>query len=180
MKIKKDFSISFSGISNTGLVYTEKQVSFGKFPTDSTDLYQPKGLLFIVADGMEGDPGGMEASRSAIDIISREYFSSGSNIIVSTLFSAFKTANLKIYQSCQNIPQFQRKGIKCSALILENNLAYIGHVGDTRIYRITDKNIELLTNEYTETEELFQKSALIQNEVKNSQAEIYFRQSPGH
>ena len=78
-------------------------------------MYQQKGVLFIVADGMGGHAGGKEASKLAVDIVSDEYHNSTSEVITNALLFAFKSANLKIYQSSMDSMQFQKKGTTCSA-----------------------------------------------------------------
>ncbi|MEO8231374.1 MAG: PP2C family serine/threonine-protein phosphatase [Ignavibacteriota bacterium] len=167
MKDKKQLSISYFGATDIGLVRTENQDSFGKFPEDNTNMYQPKGVLFILADGMGGHTGGKEASQVAVRVVSREYFSFSSDVITSALLYAYKTANLKINQSSQDSPQFSKKGTTCSALVLENDKAHIAHVGDSKIYKITDGNIIQQTNDHTEVGEMLRKKILSEEEAKN-------------
>ncbi|MBP9581238.1 MAG: serine/threonine-protein phosphatase, partial [Ignavibacterium sp.] len=167
MKDKKQLSLSYFGASDIGLVRTENQDSFGKFPENNSNMYQPKGVLFIVADGMGGHIGGKEASQVAVDVVSREYYSFSSDVITSALLYAYKTANLKINQSSADSPQFRKKGTTCSALVLENDKAHIAHVGDSKIYKITDENIIQLTNDHTEVGEMLRKKILSEEEAKN-------------
>ena len=159
--------LGFFGASDIGLVRKENQDSFGKFPVDSDDRNQSKGLLFIVADGMGGHVGGKDASQSAVEIISQEYYSFSSEIISNCLTYAFKTANFRIHQSSRDEIQSHRKGTTCSALVIEKHLAYIAHVGDSRIYRINDDKIEQLTNDHTQVEEMLKKGILSEEEAKN-------------
>ena len=167
MKERQSLKIWYHGISDIGLVRTENQDSLGKFPGDNSDIYQPKGVLFIVADGMGGHSGGKEASQSAVEHVSKEYFSSNTEIITTALLHAFKTANLKIHQSSKDAPQFQKKGTTCSALVIENGMAHIAHVGDSRIYKIAGGKIKQLTNDHTEVGEMYRKGILSEEEVKN-------------
>ena len=166
MNKNKNLCIHYSAASDTGLVRTENQDSFGKFPINSDDLYQAKGLLFIVADGMGGHAGGKEASTVAVEIVSREYFSFNSDIALNAILSAFKAANTKIYQSDSNALHFQKKGTTCSALILENSRAYVAHVGDSRVYKIENGKIFQLTNDHTEVSEMYRKGILSKDEAK--------------
>lgn len=167
MKDKKQLSISYFGATDIGLVRTENQDSFGKFPEDNSNMYQPKGVLFIIADGMGGHTGGKEASQVAVDVVSREYYSFSSEVITSALLYAYKTANLKINQSSVDSPQFRKKGTTCSALVIEYDKAHIAHVGDSKIYKITDGNIIQLTNDHTEVSEMLRKKILSEEEAKN-------------
>ena len=96
MSANKNLSVEYFGESNLGMVRSENQDSFGKFPPDSNDPEHHKGLLFIIADGMGGHIGGKEASQAAVDIISKEHFDYDSGEISVCLNHAFKTANLRI------------------------------------------------------------------------------------
>jgi protein phosphatase len=167
LKEEKQLSINYFGASDIGLVRTENQDCFGKFPKDNLNMYQLKGVLFIVADGMGGHSDGKEASQTAVDVVSREYYSFASEVIASALLYAFKTANFKINQSSQESLQFRKKGTTCSALVLENDKAHIAHVGDSKVYKIFDGNIIQFTNDHTEVGEMVRKKIISEEEAKN-------------
>ncbi|MDT3697562.1 MAG: protein phosphatase 2C domain-containing protein [Ignavibacterium sp.] len=167
MKEKQQLSIKYFGASDIGLVRTENQDSFGKFPKDGLNMYQSKGILFMVADGMGGHTGGKEASQTAVDVIGNEYFSFDSEIISSALLYSFKKANYKINQTSQDALQFRKKGTTCSALVIENDRAHIAHVGDSKIYKISDDNIIQFTNDHTEVGEMVRKKIITEEEAKN-------------
>jgi len=167
LKEEKQLSINYFGASDIGLVRTENQDCFGKFPKDNLNIYQRKGVLFIVADGMGGHSDGKEASQTAVDVVSREYYSFASEVIASALLYAFKTANFKINQSSQESLQFRKKGTTCSALVLENDKAHIAHVGDSKIYKISDGNVIQFTNDHTEVGEMVRKKIISEEEAKN-------------
>jgi serine/threonine protein phosphatase PrpC len=160
-------TIEYFGASDIGLVRSENQDSFGKFPVESDDLNNPKGLLFIVADGMGGHTGGKEASQSAVDIISQEYFSFESDVISVCLRYAFKSANFKIHQSSTGDIEYQKKGTTSTALVLCRDSAYIAHVGDSRLYKVTNDKIEQITNDHTHVEEMLRKGILSKEEAEN-------------
>ena len=165
-----NLKLEYFGATDIGLVRNENQDSFGKYPLDSDDKNQPKGLLFIVADGMGGHIGGKDASNLAIEIVSKEYYSFDSEIVANCLKYAFKTANFRINQSSRDQIQSHRKGTTCSALVIEKNLAHIAHVGDSRIYRINKEKIEQLTNDHTQVEEMLRKGILSKEEAINHPA----------
>lgn len=167
MKENNNLSVQYYGESDLGLVRTENQDSFGKFPTDSNDLTRRKGLLFIVADGMGGHIGGKEASQLAVKIVSREYYLFSSDVISNCLRYAFKNANIKIHQSSREEPDFRKKGTTCTALVLEQNFGHIAHVGDSRIYKIYNDDIEQLTNDHTHVEEMLKKGIISKEEAKD-------------
>ena len=170
MQTYKNLTVEYYGESNLGLIRTENQDSFGKFPVDSVELENPKGLLFIIADGMGGHIGGKEASQSAVDIINQEYFANSSNDVSICLRYAFKTANTKIFKSSKGDLQYQKKGTTCSAIVMEKGLAHIAHVGDSRIYKISGDEIKQLTNDHTQVEEMLRKGILSKEEAQNHPA----------
>lgn len=170
MKDQKNLTIQYYGDSDLGLVRNENQDSYGKFPLDSNDLNRNKGLLYIVADGMGGHVGGKEASQTAIKIVNREYFSFSSKIVSDCLRYAFKNANIKIFQSSKGEMQFHKKGTTCTALVLEQEFAHIAHVGDSRVYRIADGDIEQLTDDHTQVEEMLKKGIISEEEAKEHPA----------
>jgi serine/threonine protein phosphatase PrpC len=78
--------IEYYGCSDIGLVRSENQDSFGKYPPDDNDLYTGKGQLFIVADGMGGHAGGRIASNTAVESI-LNYFSKNSSADIEKFMS---------------------------------------------------------------------------------------------
>ena len=72
---KSKLAISYSGLSDKGYIREENQDSYGKFPEGRIDVYQPKGILFVIADGMGGHENGKVASSTAVDVTREKYFS---------------------------------------------------------------------------------------------------------
>jgi PPM family protein phosphatase len=165
LKHNTTLKISYSGKTDTGLVRTENQDNLGKFPVDITDIYSPKGVLFIVADGMGGHVGGKEASQFAVEIVSREYFSHGSINNAKALIDAFNAANKQIGKSAEEVPLYHKKGTTCTSLVLQNNMAFISHIGDSRVYRVRNSQITQLTTDHTQVSEMVRKGILSEEEA---------------
>jgi len=66
MPDKDKFSIEYFGASDIGLIRSENQDSFGKFPVDDLNLYSSKFQLFFFADGMGVHKGGKQASTISV------------------------------------------------------------------------------------------------------------------
>lgn len=162
----KKLSIVFAAKSDIGLVRTENQDSFGKFPEDNTNLYNAKGQLFIVADGMGGHKGGKEASSIAVKVVSSEYLNSTLEESVA-IKEAIVKANQSIHNQAGDSTEFGRMGTTCSVLLLKNERGFIGHVGDSRIYKIEHNKIEQLTNDHTKVEEMLREGILTPEEARN-------------
>ena len=158
--------LTFANGSDVGLVRSNNQDNYGKFPADSLDLSIPSGQLFIIADGMGGHKAGETASQMAIDIIRHEYFANRAGDIARNLQQAFETANEKIYNSAQQNPDFQGMGTTCIAIVLKERTGYIAHVGDSRAYRITRNSIEQLTKDHSQVAEMMRKGILTEAEAQ--------------
>ncbi len=159
-------TITFCSKTDIGRVRTENQDALGKFPADTLDLSSQKGQLFIVADGMGGHAGGREASKLAVETVGRSYFSSPASVVES-LAQAFKDANEAIYDYSINNPQFHGMGTTCIALVLQNSSAYIAHIGDSRLYRISSKTIEQMTNDHTKVAEMVRRGIITAEEARS-------------
>lgn len=168
MTAEVKLSIEYSGRSDIGLVRSENQDSFGKYPIGVMDIYSPKGQLFIIADGMGGHAGGKIASRMAVDAVSKVYFSAEDLNISEALRNAIDQANKRIYWESESSDyNLAGMGTTCSVLVLKANKAVIGHVGDSRIYRIDENNIEQLTEDHTQVNEMIKQGILSVKEAEN-------------
>ena len=159
-------SIIYNAKSDIGLVRTENQDSYGKFPENSLDLYSAKGQLFIVADGMGGHKGGKEASSIAVKVIGNEYFIL-QNEDSEALKESIEKANSEIYKQAGSSNEFGGMGTTCSVLLLKDENGTIGHVGDSRIYKIENNNIDQLTRDHTKVDEMLREGILTHEEAKN-------------
>ncbi len=162
----KKFNVVFSAKSDIGLVRTENQDSFGIFPEENSASDYPAGQLFIVADGMGGHQGGKDASSLAVKTVKEEFFSSTLEEGVA-LKEAIEKANHAIFSKTGKKYEFSRMGTTCSALVIKNEKVVIGHVGDSRIYRIENNHLVQLTNDHTKVQEMLREGILTPEEARN-------------
>ncbi len=120
--------------------------------------------LCIVADGMGGHAAGEVASRLAVFSV-REYFRKAPWTDAETnwpvrldamrgleeerLVSAIKFANHRIYDSAQRESQQKGMGTTIACILGVRDGVHIAHVGDSRVYRIREGHIELLTEDHS-------------------------------
>jgi PPM family protein phosphatase len=128
---------------------------------DCVGVLQDKNL-FIVADGMGGYAGGDLASKLAVDTMVRA-FETGSfegpvhkNVPreASDVARAIQMANATIEDEAKAKPDLRGMGTTvCSAAFSpKKRRMYIGHVGDSRCYRLRDGVFKLLTADHTMAE----------------------------
>lgn len=151
------YKIDFAGISegSYGISHPSRENSgeisgrAAKFPIEHSYLSTHKGQLFIVADLKTQQPVESNIVDMVIHIIQENYFSYPSDDVAFSLQRAFDIANRQIYQYAQTHGLHKKIGVTCSALVLKDKYGYIAHVGDCRIYHISIRKIDQLTQDHT-------------------------------
>jgi serine/threonine protein phosphatase PrpC/cytochrome c-type biogenesis protein CcmH/NrfG len=101
-------------------------------------LSDPERGIFVVADGVGGGDAGEVASQTAVDVLSEAFRhkTSDGEDIEDLMELAIQRANASIHQMAREHPRFSMMATTVVALHLEGNRATIGHVGDSRLYRL--------------------------------------------
>ena len=159
--------IKYSGKTDIGLVRSENQDSFGKYPDENLDLSNSKGQLFIVADGMGGHTGGKLASSLAVETVIDAYSNSTGHNAADVLKHSIETANQRIFKKASGSTEYNRMGTTFVSLLLKDNTGIIGHVGDSRIYKIENNSISQLTEDHTKVNEMLREGILTPKEAEN-------------
>lgn len=120
--------------------------------------------LFVVADGMGGHRAGDVASKLATETIS-EFFKSTANDDVTwpfhfdtnlseeenRLLTGIRVANRQIFERSSRSLECHGMGTTVVGAMFSprKGRMYIGHVGDSRCYRVRDGQIQLLTRDHS-------------------------------
>ena len=150
----------YAGKTDIGLERKVNQDSFGSVKTDW-------GSVFVLSDGFGHRDGGKLASQSAVDILIDKFsLSNPGDEIKSFLNDTLEEINKYIY--FKKISTFDRKMMGCTVvvLILTEKMAYVAHIGDSRIYIISDKKLKRLTNDHSYIQDLMNKGALSAEKAK--------------
>jgi len=116
--------------------------------------------LFLVADGMGGHASGEVASKMAAETIAEFYQStrelSGAAwpckmdlYIESRLRGSIQRANQHIFETSSRDPRCRGMGTTIVATLVSGDGIYVGHVGDSRVYRVRDSGIVQLTRDHS-------------------------------
>lgn len=103
----------------------------------------------VVADGMGAHAAGELASQIATERIATQYFRSTEASRVDAIRRALIDANEAIHQRGQSNPEFHNMGTTASALVIAPEGVIIGHVGDSRVYRLRDGVLDQLTFDHS-------------------------------
>ena len=151
----------------------------GKVRQDNQDciLLNKEHRLFIVADGMGGHSHGEIASKMAVNTINndiqehlaaeRAEHPDNDAAITDLLKKAFRLAHEEIYNYSQKLPDHQTMGTTLSLLLFRKNKVYLGHIGDSRIYRLRAGYLEKLTKDHTEIQDLVDAGLISEEDAEN-------------
>jgi serine/threonine protein phosphatase PrpC len=119
-------------------------------------LADPERCIFVVADGVGGADAGEIASKTAVDVLDdafRERVADGEDI-EDRMELAIQRANSSIHQMAAEDPRFSMMATTVVALHLDGHRATIGHVGDSRLYRVSpDGKLHRETEDHSIVEE---------------------------
>jgi protein phosphatase len=94
--------------------------------------------IFAVADGVGGAEAGEVASQTAIEVLDEAFRHQLDGADIEDLMElAIQRANASIHQMAQDHPKFAMMATTVVGLHVKGNIATIGHVGDSRLYRLT-------------------------------------------
>ena len=144
-----------AGVSDVGLQREHNEDSF---------VVLKEYDLFVVADGMGGHRAGDVASKLATETIS-EFFKSTANDDVTwpfhfdtnlseeenRLLTGIRVANRQIFERSTRSREYHGMGTTVVGAMFSprKNRMYIGHVGDSRCYRVREGAIQLLTRDHS-------------------------------
>ena len=133
-------------------------------PSDTVGLY-------IVADGMGGYNGGEVASSLAVtatkDFIENNFAETEhtKEKLQELVKNAIEYANMLVYEKSKEVPELQGMGTTIEVALVHNNRVYIGHVGDSRIYRIRKEFIRKLTTDHSYVQKLVKDGTISKEEA---------------
>lgn len=132
--------------TDPGLVRRENQDSYG-FHTDLG--------LYLVADGMGGRAAGKraseEATRTIVEVV-RDAAAEPS--AAARLRRAIEEANRHLWTLAERDPELRGMGTTVASLLVDDGVAHIAHVGDSRVYRLRGGAMQPLTRDHSYLAEL--------------------------
>lgn len=129
--------------------------------------------LYILADGMGGYSGGEIASSLAVQTAKNYIENNFKDIekdkdsIIQLLGSSMEYANMIVYEKSKENPELQGMGTTLEICLIYNNKAYIGHIGDSRIYRIRKDFIRKLTQDHSYVQKLVKEGTITKEQAEH-------------
>ena len=120
--------------------------------------------LFAVADGMGGAQAGEVASRLAAAAF-REFHDADDLDPEKRLAAIIKEANRRIYERAADDAQVSGMGTTITAALVAVDALVIGHVGDSRAYRLRGGKFEQLTDDHSLVADLVRSGRITPEEA---------------
>lgn len=165
-------TLDIAGRSNTGMVRSNNEDKIGED--------QEIGLV-VLADGMGGYKGGEVASRLAVNTILDELRAEIPRLTPGEIdeqtgytkesLAARRSvvkANETIFSVSSTEPQYRGMGTTLVMGIFYDNQITVAHVGDSRMYRFRDGNLQQITVDHTLLQELVDRGFYTQEEANSS------------
>ena len=175
-----------SAQTNTGRVRTENQDCFG---------VKQNRDFFFVCDGMGGGVAGDFASKCAVDVMLSLYDKIDKQDCLDILGNVYynydeailkpialiKTANRYLYNLTRKYPKLSGMGTTCAGVWFDRNtnLVHIYNVGDSRVYRIRNGKISLLTEDHSKIKELIDDGKMTQEDAKMAEIQSMITRALG-
>lgn len=126
-----------------------------------------KGEHFAaVADGMGGHAAGEVASRLAVSALAESLRSFGEDLSKENLNAAFACANAAVHKEAGRDNAKQGMGTTLTAIWFNTKNVFLGHVGDSRAYRLRDGVLEQMSTDHSFVEELVRSGAITREQAR--------------
>ena len=104
--------------------------------------------LFMVVDGVGGQAAGGEAAELALSML-RARLERETGPVDERVREAITVANNEVHRAAASRPDW--KGMACvlTVAVVKDGVATVGHVGDTRLYKIRQGRIEKVTRDHS-------------------------------
>ncbi|RXZ77017.1 Stp1/IreP family PP2C-type Ser/Thr phosphatase [Paenibacillaceae bacterium] len=137
----------------------------------SVELLDSGVTLAIVADGMGGHQAGDVASQLAVEAFREALCHTAAETDIDSakqvMRQAILQANEVVYDMASQNEQYHNMGTTVVAAMLFAEQAIIGHIGDSRAYKMRDSALTRLTEDHTLVNELVKNGQISPEEAAN-------------
>jgi len=164
--------VELAGLSDVGMHRTHNEDTIGS---------DPQLGLAVLADGMGGYKAGEVASAIAVNLvieevrqgvhrIGRSEVDDATGLYRETLLlkEAIDKANRTIHQTAKSQPQCKGMGTTLVSVLFYDDRMTVGHVGDSRLYRMRGDVFEQITVDHSLLQELVDKGFYTPDQARES------------
>ena len=104
--------------------------------------------LFVVIDGVGGHAAGGKAADIALTMV-RARLERETGSVVDRVREAIAIANNEIHRAAGLRPEWNGMACVLTVVVVDETRAVVGHVGDTRLYKLRDDRIDKITRDHS-------------------------------
>jgi len=162
-------ALEIASITHPGMVRSHNEDSIGTAPEIG---------LAVLADGMGGYSAGEVASGIAVAMVTAEMKKALASDAASDLNSKTAEAliaqhsaraNAAIYQAAQSQPRYSGMGTTLVVSLWYDNQMTVGHIGDSRLYRMRGEKLEQVTRDHSLLQEQIDSGMITKEMARYSQ-----------
>jgi protein phosphatase len=140
----------------------------GRVRTSNQDSGYAGQFFFVVADGMGGHAGGDVASGIAVrDLAALDRRFSSIAEARAALVAQLKTINEKLSHVVDSNPELAGLGTTVSGMVRVGDRFVVAHIGDSRIYRLSNGELTQVTADHTFVQQLIDAGRITEAEAKD-------------
>src|SRR3954463_10708022 len=131
--------LKFAGLSDMGRVRKNNEDAWHADPDRG---------IYLVVDGIGGHAAGEKAAEIAVERV-RARLERQTGAVEQRIREAITLANNEIYRAAAENPEWEGMACVLTLAVLENGSAVVGHVGDSRLYRMRAGEIRKITHDHS-------------------------------
>jgi protein phosphatase len=136
-------------------------------PSD-IELLDGCGYLFAVADGMGGASAGEHASHLALETFSRTFYDGPAENLPERMRHSIESANRAVFDESESKSEYHGMGTTLTAVSIIGDCAYVGQVGDSRVYlQRADNQLLQVTQDHSLVAEQVRGGLLSEEQARN-------------
>lgn len=136
--------------------------------------------LFVVADGMGGHRGGEVASQLAVKVMQKFCSENRKATPRDILDRGINLSSKEIYKESVGNAELAGMGTTVAALMFQEGVAYIGQVGDSRVYLVRGDEIWQVTEDHSLLNEEIRAGRIAAGQAQNYQFRNVITRSVGY
>lgn len=137
----------------------------GRKRRNNEDVYVCEPPLFAIADGMGGAQAGEVASALAAEALRED--AGGEGTTEERVAALIQRANRRVYERASEDATLTGMGTTLTLALVEDGQVTLGHVGDSRAYRLREGALEQITEDHSLVAELTKAGKLSEEEAEH-------------
>lgn len=123
----------------------------------------------VLADGLGGHQSGEIAARMAVESVLgglRDLAGEAEPALPAAIGRAIADSNVKIHRTAESATDYRGMGATVVACLVTDGGVHVGHVGDSRLYRHRERELERLTKDHSIVQDMIDRGMYTEAEAR--------------